>query len=79
MKKPMVSYKGAHFPKDVILYRVSYPDIDAIFEERSAKADHSTLNRWVINYLSYLALAAKKSKRAVATSWRMDKTKKKSF
>jgi transposase-like protein len=60
MKKPMISYKGAHFPKDVILYRVSYPDIDAIFEERSAKADHSTLNRWVINYLSYLALAAKK-------------------
>ncbi|MFA5922115.1 MAG: hypothetical protein WC856_12610 [Methylococcaceae bacterium] len=83
----MISFKGAHFPKDVILYAVffyvrygvSYPDIDAIFEERSAKADHSTLNCWVINYLSYLALAAKKSKRAVATSWRMDKTKKKSF
>jgi len=36
--------------------------------------DHSTLNRWVIQYSSSLALAAKKLKRAVATSWRMDET-----
>ena len=36
--------------------------------------DHSTLNRWVIQYPSSLALAAKKLKRAVATSWRMDET-----
>jgi len=43
-------------------------------EERGVKVDHSTLNRWVINYSSSLALAAKKNKRAVATSWRMDET-----
>jgi putative transposase len=43
-------------------------------EERGVKVDHSTLNRWVINYSSSLALAAKKIKRAVATSWRMDET-----
>ena len=36
--------------------------------------DHSSLNRWVINYSSSLALAAKKLKRAVATSWRMDES-----
>ena len=43
-------------------------------EERGVKVDHSTLNRWVINYSSSLALAAKKCKRTVATSWRMDET-----
>ena len=32
----------------------------------------ATLNRWLIEYSSSLALAAKKSKRAVASSWRMD-------
>ena len=53
---------------------VSYRDLEAIIEERGVKVDHSTLNRWVINYSSSLALAAKKIKRAVATSWRMDET-----
>jgi putative transposase len=43
-------------------------------EERGVKVDHSTLNRWVIQYSSSLALAAKKLKRAAATSWRMDET-----
>ena len=78
----MISFKGAHFPKDVILYAVffyvrygvSYRDLEEIMEERGVKVDHSTLNRWVIQYSSSLALAAKKLKRAVATSWRMDET-----
>jgi len=43
-------------------------------EERGVKVDHSTLNRWAINYSYSLALATKKNKRAVATSWRMDET-----
>jgi len=76
----MISFKGAHFPKDVILYAVffyvrygvSYRDLEEIMEERGVKVDHSTLNRWVIQYSSSLALAAKKLKRAVATSWRMN-------
>jgi len=76
----MISFKGAHFPKDIILYAVffyvrygvSYRDLEEIMEERGVKVDHSTLNRWVIQYSSSLALAAKKLKRAVATSWRMN-------
>jgi transposase-like protein len=40
----------------------------------AVKVDHATLNRWVINYPSSLALAAKSRKRTVATSWRMDET-----
>ena len=75
----MNSFKGTHFPKDVILYAVffyvrygvSYRDLEAIMEERGVKVDHSTLNRWVINCSSSLALPTKKFKRAVATSWRM--------
>src|SRR5664279_3241657 len=78
----MISFKGTRFPKDVILYAaffyvrygVSYPDLEAIMEERGVKVDHPTLNRWVINYSSSLTLAAKKIKRAVATSWRMDES-----
>ncbi len=34
-------------------------------EESGVKVDHSTLNRWIINYLSCLSFAAKKIKRAV--------------
>src|SRR5512136_687561 len=78
----MISFSGAQFPKDVILYAVffyvrysvSYRDVEEIFAERNVKVDHSILNRWVIKYSSSLALAAKKSKRAVATSWKMDET-----
>ncbi len=78
----MISFCGSQFPKDVILYAVffyvrygvSYRDLEEIFAERNVKVDHSTLNRWVVKYSSSLALAAKKKKRAVATSWRMDET-----
>jgi putative transposase len=78
----MISFSGTQFPKDVILYAVffyvrygvSYRDAEEIFAERNVKVDHSTLNRWVIKYSSSLALAAKKNKRAVATSWKMDET-----
>ena len=49
----MISFKGVHFPKDVILYvvffyvrcGVSYRDLEAIMEEIGVKVDHSTLNR----------------------------------
>jgi len=78
----MISFKGVHFPKDVILYAVffyvrygvSYRDLEEIMEERSVKVDHATLNSWVIDYSPLLAVEAKKRKRAVATSWRMDET-----
>ena len=78
----MISFKGVHFPKDVILfavffyvrYAVSYRDLEEIMEERGVKIDHATLNRWVVRYSPTLALKAKSRKHAVATSWRMDET-----
>jgi putative transposase len=76
----MISFKGVHYPKDVVLYAVyfyarygiSYRDLEEILAERQVIVDHATLNRWVIKYSTSLALTAKKSKRAVATSWKMD-------
>jgi putative transposase len=41
-------------------------------EERGVQVDHATLNRWIIDYSPFIAAEAKKRKRNVATSWRMD-------
>jgi putative transposase len=78
----MISFKGTHFPKNVILYpiffyvryAVSYRDLEDILEERGVCVDHATLNRWVIKYSASLALEAKKRKRSVSASWRMDES-----
>jgi putative transposase len=48
----MISFKGTHFPKDVILYAVffyvrygvSYRDLEEIMEERGVNVDHA---KWV--------------------------------
>ena len=37
-----------------VRYGVSYRDLEEIMEERGVKVDHSTLNRWVIQYSSSL-------------------------
>ena len=78
----MISFKGSHFPKEVILfavffyvrYGVSYRDLEEIMAERGVKVDHATLNRWVIEYSPLIAVEAKKRKQVVAGSWRMDET-----
>ena len=78
----MIDFKGARYPKDVILYAIffyaryaaSYRDLEEIMAERGVKVDHATLNWWVINYSPAVALTAKNRKCAVATSWRVDET-----
>ena len=48
-----VSFKGAHFPKEVILmgvrWYVAYPlstrHVEELMEERGVNVDHSTINR----------------------------------
>ena len=78
----MVDFKGAHYPKSVILfavffylrYPVSYRDLEEIMEERGVDVDHATLNRWVVNYSPLIAAKAQANKRPTATSWRMDET-----
>ncbi len=54
----MISFKGRHFPKDIILMEVrwkiahplSYRAIEELMEERGADLDHSTVQKWVVHY-----------------------------
>lgn len=78
----MVSFKGAQFPREVILhavffyvrYAVSYRDLEEILAERGVVVDHATLNRWVAKYASELAAVAQRRKAPTALSWRLDET-----
>lgn len=77
-----VSFKGCHYPKDVILYAVffyvryavSYRDLEEIMVERGVIVDHATLNRWVVKFAPLIAGQAHKRKDPTANSWRMDET-----
>ena len=77
-----INFKGAHYPKSVILYAVffyvryavSYRDLEEIMAERDVTIDHATLNRWVVKYAPLVAAKAQKNKRSTAVSWRMDET-----
>lgn len=77
-----VDFKGAHFPKSVILhavffylrYPVSYRDLQEILAERGITVDHTTLNRWVVRYSPQIAAQAQMRKRPTFRSWRVDET-----
>src|SRR6187431_1905526 len=77
-----ISFKGAHFPKEVILmgvrWYVAYPlstrHVEELMEERGVDVDHSTINRWTIKYSPLLEEAFHRRKRSVWVSWRMDET-----
>src|SRR5437763_2358832 len=77
-----ISFKGAHFPKEVILmgvrWYVAYPlstrHVEELMEERGVDVDHSTINRWTIKYSPLLEEAFHHRKRPVWVSWRMDET-----
>ncbi|WP_298854574.1 IS6 family transposase [uncultured Ruegeria sp.] len=78
----MISFKGAQYPKDVILfavffyvrYGVSYRDLEEIMRERGVSVDHTTLNRWVARYSGAIAEYARRRKGSCDRSWRMDET-----
>ncbi|TXL09263.1 hypothetical protein BMR09_01620 [Methylococcaceae bacterium CS3] len=55
-------------------YPLSYRNLEEIAEERGYHVDHSTLNRWVINYAPELEKEFHKKKRPVNGRWRMDET-----
>src|SRR5712664_2579766 len=77
-----VSFKGAHFPQEVMLmgvrWYVAYPlstrHVEELMAERGVEVDHSTINRWVIKYSPLLEEAFHRRKRHVWVSWRMDET-----
>jgi putative transposase len=77
-----VSFKGAHFPQDIILtcvrWYVAYPlssrQVEELMQERGVAVDHATVNRWVLKYSPPLEAAFHRRKRPVWLSWRMDET-----
>jgi putative transposase len=78
----MLSFKGMRFPVDVILvcirwyaaYPLSYRHLEEMMEERGVSVDHSSINRWAIRCLPLIEKMARKHKRPVSGSWRMDET-----
>jgi putative transposase len=78
----MISFKGKHFSKDIILmsvrwycsYALSYREIEELMLERGVKIDHATLNRWVEEYAPLLLKEFKKKKKVVGKNWKMDET-----
>jgi len=78
----MISFKGRHFPKDIILmavrwyvaYPLSYRNIEELMAERNVKLDHSIVQKWVVHYSPQLEAEFRKRKKATGGSWRMDET-----
>jgi putative transposase len=78
----MVSFKGAHFAKEIILtcvrwylaYPLSYRQVEELLQERGVLVDHATINRWVPKYSPQLEAAFHRRKQPVWRSWRMDET-----
>jgi putative transposase len=60
-----VSFKGAHFPQEIILmsvrwyaaYPLSYRHVEELMKERGVSVDHATIQRWVVKYSSQLEAA----------------------
>jgi putative transposase len=77
-----ISFRGAHFPQDIILMGVrwyvasplSYRHVEELLEERGVPVDHATIQRWVVKYSPLLEEAFHRRKRSVWVSWRMDET-----
>jgi putative transposase len=69
----MVSFKGAHFERDIILtcvrwylaYPLSYRQLEELMQERGVSVNHSMINRWVVKYSSELEAAFHRRKRPV--------------
>ena len=70
-----ISFKGRHFQRDMILqsmrwylaYALSYRDIEEMMAERGFSVDHSTINRWVLQYSPQLDAAFRHKKKRVAS------------
>jgi transposase-like protein len=68
-----ISFKGAHFPKEIILkgvrwyvaYPLSYRHVEELMEERGVPVDHATLQRWVVKYSPLLEEALHRHKHSV--------------
>jgi putative transposase len=75
----MLSFKGSHFPKNIILmavrwyvaYPLSYRNIEKLMAERSVKLDNSVVKKWVVDYVPFLEYEFRNRKniRAAVGEW----------
>ena len=78
----MRNFKGLRFPIDVIPVCIrwyvacplSYRHLEKMMQERGVSVDHSSINRLAIRFLPLVEKMARRHKRPVSTSWRMDET-----
>lgn len=78
----MINFKRAHFEKNFLLTRVhwyvarplSYQHLEKMMGERGVHVNHSTVQRWVVNYTPPLEKAFYEKKRSVESGWRLDET-----
>jgi hypothetical protein len=78
----MVSFKGAHFVKAMILtcvrWYLAYPlsdrQVEELMEERGVSVDHATVHRWVLKYSPEFEDVFHRYKRPVGRTWQMDET-----
>ena len=55
-------------------YPISYHQLEVMMGERGVAVDHSTLNRWVIEYAPEVEKRFRRCQRPAGRSWRMDET-----
>ena len=75
----MVSFKGAHFVKDIILtcvrwyvaYPLSYRQVEELMQERGVSVAPAPINRWLLQESLPLAEAFQRRRHLVWISWRM--------
>lgn len=78
----MVSFKGAHFLKDVIPFAVLFyvrstvwcRDVEEVPGERGMQVDHASPDRWIARHAAVIAANARRQRALADRSWRIDKT-----
>ncbi|MBD1996230.1 IS6 family transposase [Leptolyngbya sp. FACHB-541] len=75
-------FKWRHFLPEIILlnvrwycrYSLSYRDLEEMMQERGVEVDHSTINRWVLQYAPKLDKRIRPHLKPTNDSWRVDET-----
>jgi transposase, IS6 family len=79
---PKSPFKWRHFLPEIILlnmrwdcrYPLSYRDLEEMMQERGVEVDHSTINRWVLEYGPELDKRIRPHLNPTNDSWRVDET-----
>ncbi len=75
-------FKWRHFQAEIILlnvrwycrYPLSYRNLEEMMAERGLSVDHSTINRWVLDYAPELDRRCRPDLKSTNDSWRVDET-----